>query len=137
MSLFPDNMPRPEPIMDDAEFWGNCAKRRLAFQACGDCNTLRHPPTPVCPKCRSMRVIWRDAPEVGEIFSFTRIHHPSHPAVSENLPYIVAIIVFPGLDGIRFISNVTDTDSVHIGMKVRLWWDDIGDGMFIPRFRGV
>jgi hypothetical protein len=22
-----------------------------------------------------------------------------------------------------------------IGMRVQLWWDDIGEGMFIPRFK--
>ena len=84
-----------------------------------------------------MHVGWKEAPEIGEIFSFTRIHHASHPAVSDELPYIVAIVTFPELHGIRFISNITDTDSVHIGMKVRLWWDDIGDGLYIPRFKSL
>ncbi|WP_293951057.1 Zn-ribbon domain-containing OB-fold protein [Sneathiella sp.] len=123
--------------MDDAGFWEACSNRRLAFQSCNDCHTLRHPPTPVCPKCRSTHVHWQEAPEIGEIFSFTRIHHASHPAVSDQLPYIVAIVTFPELPGIRFISNVTETDSIHIGMQVRLWWDDIGDGVYIPRFKAI
>lgn len=137
MSLFPETMPRPEPNMDDGEFWEACANRRLAFQTCSDCHTHRHPPTPICPKCQSVHASWQDAPEIGEIFSFTRIHHASHPAVSEKLPYVVAIVTFPGLKDIRFISNVTDVESVYIGMKVRLWWDDIGEGTYIPRFTGL
>lgn len=69
--------------------------------------------------------------------SFNVIHHASHPAVAGRLPYVGALIVFPELPGVRLVSNVTDCapSTVAIGMTVEVWWDDIGDGQFVPRFR--
>jgi uncharacterized OB-fold protein len=78
----------------------------------------------------------RDAPTRGRIYSFTVIHHAAHPAVASSVPYVVAVIEFPGLPGIRFISNVTDTEpqELAIGIEVELWWDEQRDG-YLPRFR--
>lgn len=137
MSYFPDTMPRPTPLMYEADFWNACKEKKLRFQACGACGQLRHPPTPICPECHSTEVKWVDAPEEAEVFSFTVVHHASHPAVKEKLPYVVGILTFEGMPGVRLVSNVTDipTDQVTIGMKVKLWWDDIGEGVFVPRFR--
>jgi hypothetical protein len=137
MSYFPQGMPRPEPNMDDQGFWRHCAERKLAFQACADCGAPRHPPTPVCWKCRSMRIAWKEVRGEGEVFSYTVIHHAVHEVVAARLPYAVAVIAFPELPGPRLVSNLTDValDRIRIGMRVKLWWDDIGEGMFLPRFR--
>lgn len=137
MSFFPADMPRPEPNWDDEEFWRSCAKEKLVFQACAECNTLRHPPGPTCPACLSIRVRWVDGPSTAVVYTFTVIHHPNHPAVESVVPYVVAVVEFPKLPGIRFVTNITDVapDAVRIGMPVELWWDDIGDDMKIPRFR--
>jgi uncharacterized OB-fold protein len=137
VSYFLEGMPKPEPIMDDEGFWQHCARRKLAFQACADCSAPRHPPTPVCWKCRSLKQKWVEVSGEGEVFSFTEVHHALHGAVLERVPYIVVLVSFADLPGPRLVSNLTDISlaRVHIGMKVRLWWDDIGDGMFLPRFR--
>lgn len=137
MSHFGATMHRPEPILDDREFWAHCAQRRLMFQCCADCSAPRHPPTPVCPRCRSMRVGWVQAPPRAEIFTYTVVHHPLHEAVQERLPYVVALVSFPELPGPRLVTNITDVEprDVCIGMPVSLWWDDIGEGMYLPRFR--
>jgi uncharacterized protein len=136
MSWFSDAMPRPVPTLDDAAFWEGCAARRLQFQHCADCAAARHPPTPICPACRSTAVQWREAPARAEVYTYTVIHYAAHPAVQERLPYVSAVVTFPGLDGVRLVTNVTDVDpsEVSIGMRVRLWWDDVGEGLFLPRF---
>jgi uncharacterized OB-fold protein len=53
-----------------------------------------------------------------------------------RLPYVAAVVTFAGVDGVRLVSNITDCEAsaVKIGMPVQLWWDDLGDGMFVPRF---
>lgn len=136
MALFPDSMPRPEPTMDEQGFWDACARKTLRFQACGACGSLRHPPAPICGACHATGVRWVDAPARAELFSFTVVHHASHPAVKGNLPYVVGIVSFPDLPGVRLVANVTGIapGDVRIGMALDLWWDDIGDGMFVPRF---
>ncbi|MBK0392557.1 Zn-ribbon domain-containing OB-fold protein [Ramlibacter algicola] len=137
MSYFPDDMPRPEPTMDEAGFWEFCKDRSLRFQACTSCGTLRHPPLPMCPHCQSCGIDWKEAPPDAEVYSYTVVRHASHPAVTPRLPYVVAVVEFPALPGVRLITNITDIDpgAVRIGLPVKLWWDDIGEGMHVPRFR--
>jgi uncharacterized protein len=138
MAYFPDEMPAPEPNADDAPFWSLCAERKLCFQACARCNTLRHPPRPICAKCLSVESKWVPAPAEAVVYTFTVVHHASHPAVASKLPYIVAVVEFPSLPGVRLVTNITDKppSALCIGMHVRLWWDDIAEHIYIPRFSG-
>ena len=54
-----------------------------------------------------------------------------------NLPYVIAVVTFEGLPGVRLVSNVTHVApaEMRIGMTVSLWWDSLDDGRLIPRFR--
>jgi len=137
MAYFPDDMPGVEPNMDDAGFWDNCRRRELRFQACDACGMLRHPPSPICPHCHGTGVKWVQAPDEAEVYTYTVVHHASHPAVQSRLPYVVAVLEFPGLPGVRLVTNVTDIppDRVQVGMQVGLWWDELKEGPPIPRFR--
>lgn len=131
------DLPGPAPTMDECTFWGFCARRELRFQRCGNCGRHRHPPSPICPSCRSERIDWTSAPSVAEIYSYTIVHYASHPAVQEALPYNVAILSFPGLDDVRLISNVVDVppEEIAVGLRVELTWEGPVDGYFLPRFR--
>lgn len=137
MALFPAEMPGIDPTMDEEAFFDHCRNRELKFQSCADCGQPRHPPGPVCPACHSFKVAWVDAPARAELYSYTSVHYASHSAVRQNLPYVVGLVTFPDMPGVKLVSNVTDIDpsEVWIGMHLQLWWDDLGDGMFLPRFR--
>ncbi|HSV82409.1 MAG TPA: OB-fold domain-containing protein [Ramlibacter sp.] len=139
MSYFPSDMPRPEPNMDEAGFWEHCKQRSLRFQSCASCGTLRHPPMPMCFRCQSCDAEWKPAPDEALVYSFTVVRHAGHVAVTERLPYVVGVVEFPKMPGVRLITNLTDVDptKVTIGMKVRLWWDDVGEGMHVPRFAPI
>jgi len=147
MAYFPADMPVPVPTLDDAAFWDHCAERRLLFQSCAACQQPRHPPTPICARCGSTRLQWVEAPEQATVFTFTVVHHPSHPAVIGHLPYVVAVVDFAQLALVRLVTNVTDVDpaQMRVGLPVRLWWDLLADAdadadaaarpMYLPRFR--
>ena len=137
MSYFPAEMPRPEPDRDDRDFWTSCAQQQLRFQACAACGTPRHPPRPICHQCQSFAIKWVESGSRAVVYTYCVVHHPNHPALAERVPYIVGVVEFPNLPGIRFVTNITGAapQDVRIGMAVTLWWDDIGDGQFIPRFR--
>jgi uncharacterized OB-fold protein len=132
-------MPRPEPDRDDHEFWDYCAARQLRFQACDRCGTLRHPPTPICHHCQATATRWVEAPPTAVIYTFCVVHHANDPAVAARVPYVVGLVHFPSLPGVRLVTNITDIapDKVQIGAEVALWWDDIGKGLWIPRFRPI
>ena len=137
MPYLPESMPFPVPPLDARRFWDYCAERRLMFQACADCGQLRHPPTPVCPACRSGAETWIDAPAVGEVYSYTVVHHSSHESVAGALPYNVVLITFPGMAGVRLVSNLVDVapGELAIGIAVELAWEPAGDGLWLPRFK--
>lgn len=137
MSYFPRGTPGPEPAIDDAAFWEWCAKGELRFQRCAGCGRFRLPPMPACSHCRSFEFEWVRAPETGEVFSFTVVHHAAHRAIGPALPYNIAIVAFPECDGVRLVSNVMDAapGELEIGMRVGLAWDTAGNGRTVPRFK--
>ena len=56
-------------------------------------------------------------------------------AMSESLPYCVALVTLEG--GARLMTNVVgcDPESVHVGMRVQVDWEPISDGRALPVFR--
>lgn len=135
MPYLPNDQLRPEPSLDDAPFWEGCRARELRFQHCGDCGRFRHPPTPRCPWCQSANAAWAPARGPARLYTWTEVHHAAHPAVRGRGPYVVAVVEYPEMDGVRVISNLADTPAPEIGSALELYWDDIGEGMSLPRFR--
>lgn len=136
MTYLPEAPELFDPLPDDGEFWSHFAERRLMFQRCGSCGRHRHPPSPVCPYCQSTTTTWAEAPATGRLFSFTIVHHAAHDSVADSLPYTVALVEFPELDGVRFVSNIVDAgpEGLRIGMTLRLVWEACGSTGYLPRF---
>ncbi len=137
MPYFPSTFPAVAPTLDDRRFWELCANRRLCFQRCDDCGGLRHPPTPLCPRCQSLSCNWSEAPSIGRIFSYTVVHHPSHADAKPAIPYNVVLVEFDGFDGVRLVSNVIDAApaDLAVGGRVEIDWDEGTGGQLLPRFR--
>ena len=132
-------MPVPDPTIDDQQFWERCKQRQLVFQQCNDCQRFRHPPGPACPSCQSFSYRWVEAHDEAELFSFTVVEHGALAGIEKSLPYNIAIVDFPSFDHVRLISNVVDTApaNLRIGMKLHLIWDEVKDGIPLPRFRAA
>ena len=62
---FPDSMPVPAASPDTLPWWQAAAEHRLVVQACDACDRSRHPPSPVCPHCRSWDARFVDHPADG------------------------------------------------------------------------
>jgi uncharacterized OB-fold protein len=139
MPYLPADLPFLDTAHEQAEFWAHCRRRRLMFQACGDCGRPCHPPLPICPGCQSAQRVWIAAPSAARLFSYTVVHHASHPAVTAHLPYNVALVEFPELPGVRLISNVIDAaaEALVVGMALELVWEDGPAGQPLPRFRRI
>jgi uncharacterized OB-fold protein len=56
--------------------------------------------------------------------------------MTEYLPYVPAVITLDGGGGVRLISNVVDVEltDLAVGMKVMVVWDDVSEGLAVPRF---
>jgi uncharacterized OB-fold protein len=128
---------RPGPTVtdDSAVFWDAAAEGRLVAQRCASCGALRHPPRPMCPRCRSLEVAVVTLSGAGEVYSYAVLHHPQHPAF--DYPVVAALVDLD--EGVRVVSNLTGVapDAIRIGMRVTAHFVPTADGGAVPVFRPV
>jgi acetyl-CoA acetyltransferase/uncharacterized OB-fold protein len=126
---------RPLPQLTPASewFWTSGADGQLRIQGCTHCGALVHPPTPICPKCRSRswapKVVTGRATVVGSTVN----RHQWLPGFEP--PYSIAIVALAEDPGVRLTTNVVgcDPDDVHIGQKVAVRFEQ-HDDVWIPLF---
>ncbi len=134
----PGGRPRPSINQDVAFFWEGVASGRLLIQRCSSCQTLRHPPGPGCPQCSSLEWETSEMSGRGEIYSFVRHHHPTIPPFETGHPVILVQLE----EGPRIISELASEgeatgDDITIGMAVEVQFDEVEEGLTLPRFRIV
>ena len=136
-NYLPESLPSPHPSHDDLPFWDYCRKHELRIQQCAACDAFRHPPVPVCAHCGKFSWKWTQVSGRGTVFSYTIAHHAVHPALKEVLPYNIAVVLLEGAGTVRLVSNVIDAvpHEIHVDLPVELVWEDLADGMTLPRFR--
>jgi len=124
-------------LAEHGTFWRYCAQGELRFQRCAGCGAYRHPPAPLCPRCRSAQVHWELASDDAELFSYTIVHHAASAALKDAVPYNVAIVAFPSLGSLRIVSNVIDAApaDLRIGMPLGLVWQRVAKDRQLPLFR--
>ena len=108
-------------ISPDTEFfWNGLSEHKLLIQRCSGCATLRNPPQPMCPKCRSLHWEAIESSGRGRVYSYVMPHQPKFPFF--DYPYIVALIELA--EGVRLVSNLTDIDpgDVRAGMPVEVYY---------------
>lgn len=132
MSELPTRAPRTNE--DTAPFWAATAEGRLTLQRCTTCDTVIWWPRSVCPSCTSFDLAWFDATGEGTVYSYTVVHQSPGRAWGEAVPYVLAYVELD--EGPRLMTNIVDVDpaQVAIDTRVRVVWDDTGEGNALPRF---
>jgi uncharacterized OB-fold protein/acyl dehydratase len=127
--------PRPAITQDNAFFFEGTKQHKLLIQRCVSCGRLRHPPGPMCPKCRSLGWDTLEASGRGVVYSFVVNHHPQVAAF--DYPLVVALIELE--EGTRLVSNITDVDpsAVRVGMPVEVEFVAFDDDLTLPLFHPV
>ncbi len=135
--LFSPGMPLPAPDAVTGEFWKACREHRLVVQKCVACGTHRFSPGPVCSECHSFDYVLAESRGVGEVFTYTIVHHVSHPATRAAVPYNAVVVRLADCGGVKLVSNLVDCDNddIHVGMLVELAWDDVTAEVTLPRFK--
>ena len=125
---------RPAPSMtaDTEFFWDGAKQHRLLIQRCGGCGTLRHPPRPMCPRCRSFDWDTAEASGRGTVYSFVMPRHPALPWFDDG--FIVALVELE--EGTRLVTNLVgvEPDAVSIGMPVVVRFEVFDGGLVLPMF---
>jgi uncharacterized protein len=124
---------RPVISSDTAFFWAGTAAGELRIQRCPACDTLRHPPGPMCPKCGADKPDYVVAAGRGDVFSYVVHHHPKVPG--KTLPFVVALVELD--EGVRMIGELIDVDpaAVEIGLPVEVALTRIDAELTLPYWR--
>lgn len=120
----------PAGDADGAFFWEGTAKGELRIQKCNACGKLRHPPRPMCPRCRSTDRGWTTMSGKATIWSYVIPHPPLLQPYSDLAPYNVIVVGLDEDPNIRFVGNLVttsdgalndiDPQSIRIGEPVEV-----------------
>jgi uncharacterized OB-fold protein len=92
----------------------------------------------VCPRCRSWDSRWETLRGEGTVASFVVVHQSTSPAFADRVPYVIARIALDGTDDqVRLTSNIVDDawETVAVGMRVGVDFDDVTEEVTLPRFK--
>jgi uncharacterized OB-fold protein len=117
---------------DNKWWWEACDAGKVLIQRCKNCQTLRHPPRPMCGECQSMEWDSIESTLHGEILSHTQIHHPKVPGY--QYPLVCAVIKLR--EGTNLVANVIgcEPSDIHIGMKVKGVVEQVDEKTMLPQF---
>lgn len=120
-----------------APFWAAARERRFVLQCCNRCDELRWPPRPTCPSCLApaSETRWKEVDGAGSVWSFAVYHRAFHPSFKERLPYNVAYVKLDA--GPMFITNISGTNEIAIGQRVKPSFEDVSERVTLVRFRLV
>lgn len=117
----------------DNTFWFDAAcEGRLLIQRCVECGTLRHPPGPYCPECRSPEWDAVESSRRGTLHSWTLVHHPQDPAFT--YPHAVGLVDLE--EGTRLVADFEQIpQDLEIGMPVHIVFGEHEHGESLPFIR--
>nr|WP_051042673.1 OB-fold domain-containing protein [Nocardia cerradoensis] len=123
-------IPRPDPTPVSRPFWDGCVVGELRYQRCRTCGHAEFDPAWICRVCGGDDLDWQLSCGTGEVYSYTVVRRPQTPEFDS--PYVVVIVSFD--EGFSMLTNVIGCDlgDVHVGMRVRVCFHDIGEGVHLP-----
>lgn len=124
---------RPVRNYDTAFFWEGADNGKLLIQHCTACDTLRHPPGPMCPHCRSLEWDTVQASGRGTLYSFVIMHYPLIPPF--DYPNPIGLVELE--EGSRLVTQLVDVKltDIEIGMSVEVVFNEVEEGLVLPQFR--
>lgn len=128
------SVPRPLPAIDDLTrpFWTAANEGRLIVQRCEACGRLQFPAAFRCRACGAEAPVWTEVSGRGVVHTFTVFHRALHPAFAADVPYNVSVIELD--EGPFMVSNVIGGRQPTIGMRVRVTFESISEGIKLPKF---
>jgi uncharacterized OB-fold protein len=128
----PKPVPRPAP--ESVPYWEAAKHHKLEVPHCNACGHYWFPPSASCPHCLSTDFAFTPVSGQGKVFSFVTFHRVYHPAFEQEVPYVVALVELE--EGPRLLTNIVGVppDKVACEMPVKVVFDDVGDGVAVPKF---
>ena len=123
--------------LDTREWWSAIRAGKLVIQRCSACGTFRHPPVPVCHRCRSFEYGFAPVSGHGVVYTWTRIAHAPSAALKGQVPYNVLVVELPDAGGVRLTGNLLGSrdETPRIGQAVEVVFEKISDEISLPQWR--
>jgi uncharacterized OB-fold protein len=127
----PRSLPAVTP--EDAHFWQGGGGGMLQVLRCQGCHFFIHPPSPICPKCRSRDIAIATVSGRGRVASFTVNHQAWRPGL--RVPYLIAIVELNEQAALRLTTNIVNcaVAEVQVGLPVSVVFEQIED-VWLPLF---
>ena len=129
--------PVPQPESDF--YWEKCKEGELWLRHCRACDRSYFYPRDICPLCFSRDTDWVQTDGRATLHTFAIVHRAPIPAFRDKVPYITAVVEFPG--GARMATNLVeiepDPQVVKCGMAVEVVFEELDENISLPHFRPV
>ena len=120
-------------------FWEGTKKGELLIHQCKDCGKKMFPPRLYCVNCMSQNIKLVKASGKGNIYTYSVAYEypPARVANFLSTPYIIALVDLD--EGVRMITTIVGCkpEDLKIGLNVVVEFQDIGEGVVLPRFKPV
>ncbi len=125
---------KPKVTPQNEHFWRGGQEGELRFLRCAACRTYVHPPSPRCPDCLGKDLAPEAVSGRATVHTFTLNHQPWVP--SPDHPYAIAVVEIDEQPDVRLMTNVVNcpAESVHVGMRVRVVFENHDDDVWFPLF---
>ena len=133
------NKPIPTPTTLTKPFWDGASAGVLMLQRCADCGKVHFYPRHLCPNSHSSALEWFQASGEGHIHTYA-VQHRGFGGYAQEVPYVTAFIDLNEGDRMLTVLRGVDAskpESIKIGAKVRVEFEEASDDIHIPFFRVV
>jgi uncharacterized OB-fold protein len=126
--------PTPRPSPETIPYWEAAKQHRFEIPRCNACGKFWFPPSQACPHCLAADFVFVPVSGRGKVFSFVTFHRVYHPAFATEVPYVVALVELE--EGPRLLTNIVGVkhEDVVCEMPVKVVFDDVADGVSVPKF---
>jgi len=128
-----NDAPLPVLTTDTEAFWTGGSRGELLIHRCAGCAAYIHPPSPICPHCYCRDVAPAAVSGKATVASFTINHQKWR--LGMRVPFAIAVVALAEQADVHLTTNIVNTalDSVHIGLNVRVLFEQHGD-VWLPLF---
>ncbi|TYB42365.1 hypothetical protein FXF69_31610 [Actinomadura chibensis] len=142
---------------EHAGYFEAAGRGELVVQRCAECGLLRGQIGAACPFCTCLDWAWEPVAGTGVIYSYQVVARAVSPAFADWVPYPVVLVELDEQRGVpwrggredesvslRKIANLVARDdpsrpedeaNVAIGLRVRVCFTKLDDGLALPQFR--
>lgn len=123
----------PAPLNYSKPWWDATREKKLLLQYDPRNKKYQFYVRPVSIYDGKRGLEWHEASGEGEVFSFT-IADRARPPFQGHEPYAIALVTLK--EGVNIMTHVVrcEREALKIGMKVKLTWIPLPNGMFLPAF---